>query len=144
MPQLPPFQPSLLCPCGRLGSSKKPLMFGNCCGRFLDHFAQTPAPDAEALMRSRYTAFVLERADYLLATWHASQRPSAIEFDPGVKWLGLEVRQHRLIDDTHAEVEFVARQKNPGTAAVRLHERSRFVKAVAGAGRWYYVDGEQL
>ena len=144
MPQLPPFPPSLPCPCGRLGSSKKPLVFGNCCGRFLDHFAQTPAPDSEALMRSRYTAFVLERADYLLATWHASQRPSAIEFDPGVKWLGLEVRQHRLIDDTHAEVEFVARQKNPGTAAVRLHECSRFVKAADGAGRWCYVDGDPL
>ncbi len=92
-------------------------------------------------MRSRYSAFVLERADYLLATWHASQRPASIEFDPGVKWLGLELRQHRLLDDTHAEVEFVARQKSPGSPALRLHERSRFVRE---AGRWYYVDGDQL
>ncbi len=92
-------------------------------------------------MRSRYTAFVLERADYLLATWHASHRPPGIEFDPGVKWLGLDVRRHRLLDDSHAEVEFVARQKSPGSPAVRLHERSRFVRE---AGRWYYVDGDQL
>ncbi len=63
-------------------------------------------------MRSRYTAFVAERADYLLATWHASHRPASIEFDPGVKWLGLEVRSHRQLDATHAEVEFVARQKS--------------------------------
>ncbi len=92
-------------------------------------------------MRSRYSAFVFERADYLLATWHTSHRPPTIEFDPGVKWLGLDVRQHRLLDDSHAEVEFVARQKSPGSPAVRLHERSRFVR---DAGRWYYVDGDQL
>ena len=120
------------CPC----QSGTPLE--RCCGPLL---AGAPAPTAEALMRSRYTAFVLERADYLLATWHASHRPPAIEFDPGVKWLGLDVRQHRLLDDSHAEVEFVARQKSPGSPAVRLHERSRFVRE---AGRWYYVDGDQL
>ena len=130
-----------VCPCGRLGASRKPLAFAQCCGRYLDDFAASPAPDAESLMRSRYSAFVRERADYLLATWHASQRPPAIDFDPGVKWLGLEVRQHRELDATHAEVEFVARQKSPGSPAVRLHERSRFVKE---AGRWYYLDGDQL
>ncbi len=92
-------------------------------------------------MRSRYTAFVAGRADYLLATWHTSQRPASIEFDPGAKWLGLEVRSHRQIDDTRAEVEFVARQKTPGSPAVRLHERSRFVLEL---GRWYYVDGDHL
>ncbi|MES2956282.1 MAG: YchJ family metal-binding protein [Pseudomonadota bacterium] len=129
------------CPCGRTGTSNKPLALAACCGRFLSERADTPAPDAESLMRSRYSAFVLERADYLLATWHASQRPASIEFDPGVKWLGLELRQHRLLDDTHAEVEFVARQKSPGSPALRLHERSRFVRE---AGRWYYVDGDQL
>jgi SEC-C motif domain protein len=134
-------QPSGLCPCGRLSPSKKPLSLADCCGRFIDHFKDTPAPDAELLMRSRYTAFVLERADYLLATWHASRRPQTIDFDPEVKWLGLEVRQHRVLDATHAEVEFVARQKSPGVAAVRLHERSRFLYE---AGRWCYVDGDAL
>ena len=127
------------CPCGRADARGRPLAYAACCGRYLAH--DTPAPDAEALMRSRYTAFVLERADYLLATWHASRRPSGIEFDPGVKWLGLDVRQHRLLDDSRAEVEFVARQKSPGSPAVRLHERSRFLRE---AGRWYYVDGDQL
>jgi SEC-C motif-containing protein len=130
-----------LCSCGRTGAANKPLTLAACCGRFINDFDSTPAPDAESLMRSRYSAFVLERADYLLATWHASRRPPTIEFDPGVKWLGLEVRQHRLLDDTHAEVEFVARQKSPGSPALRLHERSRFLRE---AGRWYYVDGDQL
>lgn len=127
------------CPCGRADARGRPLAYAACCGRYLAH--DTPAPNAEALMRSRYTAFVLERADYLLATWHASQRPPAIEFDPAVKWLGLDVRQHRPLDDSHAEVEFVARQKSPGSPAVRLHERSRFVCEL---GRWYYVDGDHL
>jgi len=110
-----------------------------CCNRYLA--LGKPAADAEALMRSRYSAFVLERADYLLATWHSSQRPATLEFDSGVKWLGLEVRRHRVLDATHAEVEFVARQKSAGSPSLRLHERSRFVKE---AGRWYYVDGDPL
>jgi SEC-C motif domain protein len=125
-----------------LGASKQPLLLADCCGRFIDHFDETPAPDAESLMRSRYTAFVLQRADYLLATWHLSHRPQSVDFDFGVKWLGLEVRQHRVMDATHAEVEFIARQKCPGAAAVRLHERSRFVHEGGGPGRWYYVDGD--
>ena len=127
------------CPCG-----KRSQAYAACCGRYLDELAGTPAPDAESLMRSRYSAFVLERADYLLATWHTSRRPLTIEFDPDVKWLGLDVRQHCMLDETHAEVEFVARQKSPGTAAVRLHERSRFVKDGDAPGRWYYVDGDLL
>lgn len=126
------------CPCGR-EAGRRALAYVQCCGRYLDHFDITPAPDAESLMRSRYTAFVLERADYLLATWHTSHRPASIEFDPSVKWLGLEVRSHRQVDETHAEVEFVARQKSPGSPAVRLHERSRFIRE---EGRWYYVDGD--
>ena len=123
------------CPCGRL-QQRKPLAYQDCCSRWLD--SDTPAPDAQSLMRSRYSAFVLERCDYLLRTWHASQRPAQLTFDPGVKWLGLEVRHSSVLDDCHAEVEFIARQKPAGGPAVRLHERSRFVLE---AGRWYYVEG---
>ena len=127
------------CPCGRTDVRGRPLAWDACCGRYLA--SDSPAPDAESLMRSRYSAFVLARADYLLATWHSSRRPATIEFDPGVKWLGLEVRHHRVLDATHAEVEFVARQKSPGSPALRLHERSRFLRE---GGRWFYVDGDQL
>jgi SEC-C motif-containing protein len=98
-------------------------------------------PDAESLMRSRYSAFVLERGAYLLASWAASHRPESIAFDPGVKWLGLEVRGHVQTGAATAEVEFVARQKPANGPAVRLHERSRFVRE---AGRWSYVDGDAL
>ena len=115
------------------------MTFGNCCGRWIG--TEIPPIDAEALMRSRYTAFVLEHEAYLLHTWQAAHRPPAIAFEPGVKWLGLEVRAHRLLDETHAEVEFVARQKPAQGPAFRLHERSRFVKEGA---QWRYTDGDML
>ena len=126
------------CPCGRLDARQRPLPFARCCGRFLADFEHTPAPDAESLMRSRYCAFVLEDADYLLATWHPSRRPPELGFEPGIKWLGLDVREHRTVDDSHAEVEFVARSRHGGRAQ-RLHERSRFLRE---EGRWYYLDGD--
>jgi SEC-C motif-containing protein len=118
---------------------KRAVAYADCCARFVDHFNDAPAPDAEYLMRSRYSAFVLERADYLLATWHSSTRPASLDFDAGVKWLGLEVREHKVTGADAAEVEFVARYRLDGRA-VRLHERSRFV---CEEGRWLYVDGEQ-
>ncbi|MGN8078793.1 YchJ family protein [Variovorax sp. 22077] len=127
------------CPCGRTDRRDKPIAFSLCCGRYLDDFDRTPAPDAESLMRSRYSAFVLERGEYLLATWHESKRPASVEFEPGVKWLGLDVRARSVLDADHAEVEFVARQRGPSGTATRLHERSRFVRE---DGRWYYVDGD--
>lgn len=92
-------------------------------------------------MRSRYSAFVREHAAYLLATWHVSRRPATLDFEIGAKWLGLTVKSHRQIDAEHAEVEFVARQRDAGGRATRLHERSRFVRE---QGRWFYLDGDPL
>jgi len=129
------------CPCGRRDAAGRALPYVQCCGSYVEAFERRPAPDAETLMRSRYSAFVREQADYLLATWHASKRPSQVSFDAGVKWLGLEVRDFTVIDPGHAEVEFVARQRDRSGRAVRLHERSRFV---CEDGRWYYVDGDWL
>ena len=138
---------SAACPCGRIAAhpakpakaaKPQPLPFSACCSPYLNE--KLPAPNAEALMRSRYSAFVFQRADYLLATWHASTRPATLDFAPGAKWLGLEVRSHCLFDADHAEVEFVARCREGGRAT-RLHERSRFVRA---SGRWFYVDGDQF
>ena len=127
------------CPCGRTDARARPMTYAACCGRYLDHWDEQPAPDAESLMRSRYSAFVLQRADYLLATWHAPQRPPSVDFDAGARWLGLEVRSARATGDDTAEVEFVARYRVGGGSAVRLHERSRFVRV---DGRWLYVDGD--
>ena len=120
------------CPCG---SNKK---HTDCCSRYLDN--GEAAPTAEALMRSRYTAYTLAREDYLLATWHHSTRPVSLELanESRSKWLGLEVRRHEQSKPGHAVVEFVARYKVGGRAH-RLHEVSRFVHE---AGRWFYVDGD--
>jgi len=128
------------CPCGQTGASKKPLPYAHCCGRFIDAVDTTLAPDAQSLMRSRYSAFVLERADYIRATWDAANYPPDFAIQPGAKWLGLEVRATRSTGSDSAEVEFVARYRVDGRA-VRVHERSRFVRS---GGRWIYLDGDAL
>lgn len=123
----------MTCPCGL------PVPYADCCGRYHAGPLHLQAPDAEALMRSRYSAFVNGLPDYLLATWHASTRPATLEPDPpGLRWLGLDVRRHASQDADHATVEFVARSKLGGRAQ-RLHETSRFVRE---EGRWFYVNGE--
>lgn len=121
------------CDCGA------PQPYAACCGRYHAGPLHLQAPDAQALMRSRYSAFVRDLTDYLLATWHPSTRPSTLAPNPeGLRWLGLEVRGHSVQDADHATVEFVARSKLGGRAQ-RLHETSRFVRE---DGRWFYVDGE--
>lgn len=109
--------------------------YGACCGPL---HAGAPAPGAEALMRSRYSAFVLGLADYLLASWHPSTRPQALDLDDDTRWLGLSIQSSRPTGEQSAEVEFVARSRRGGGRAERLHERSRFVRE---QGRWFYVDG---
>jgi SEC-C motif-containing protein len=123
------------CPCGRTDARGRVLAYRDCCQPWHEG---RPAPDAQALMRSRYSAFVRQDAAYLLATWHTSTRPATVDFEPGLRWLGLEVRDHRVANEGHAEVEFVARSRLAGRGQ-RLHERSRFVHE---QGRWFYLDGD--
>jgi len=120
------------CPC----CSNKD--YTKCCGLYLN--GNTPAPTAEALMRSRYSAYTLLREDYLLATWHASKRPEQLGLaeEASSKWQGLEVKRHEKQGADHAIIEFVARYKINGRT-FRLHEVSRFVRE---NGRWFYVDGD--
>ncbi|MEJ7931034.1 YchJ family metal-binding protein [Ramlibacter sp. AN1015] len=116
------------------------MAFARCCGPCLH--GEVVAADAEALMRSRYSAFVRGDADYLLSTWHPRTRPAQLTLEPAVKWLGLDVRAHYSGPAGRAEVEFVARSRGAGGRAVRLHERSRFEQDASG--RWLYVDGDML
>ena len=119
------------CPCGR------PLPYDACCGRYHQGPLHLQAPDPETLMRSRYTAFVLNVGAYLLNTWHPSTRPAQIEApEAGLRWLGLTVREARLADEACGTVSFVARYKLGGRA-FRMEEVSRFVRE---EGHWYYVD----
>jgi SEC-C motif-containing protein len=110
------------CPCG-LGRD-----YDDCCGRY---HAGTPAPTAEALMRSRYSAFVRKDEGYLLATWHPSTRPAGV--DRWQAWVKLEVLTTAAggLLDQEGLVEFVATHE-----AGSLQELSRFAR---DAGRWTYV-----
>ena len=143
---MPTLSTSAACPCG--GAS-----YASCCGPYIAGDALPPT--AETLMRSRYTAFTLRDEPYLLATWHASTRPTDALFaeEEKVHWLGLEVksalrlRQRKAESDDQTEetnrdsVEFVARYKVNGRAH-RLHEVSRFVREAGDGGmRWFYLDG---
>jgi SEC-C motif-containing protein len=103
----------------------------------------TPATDALALMRSRYSAYVLSLEQYLLDTWHSSTRPASLNLAADqcrMRWIGLDVKLHEQIDDMHARVEFIARYKIGGRAH-RLHEVSRFV---CENERWFYVRAENV
>ncbi|WP_423919816.1 YchJ family protein [Frigoribacterium sp. 2-23] len=119
---------SARCPC----LSGQP--YDECCGPL---HAGDPAPTAERLMRSRYSAFVLRRASYLLSTWHASTRPATLELDDDVRWFRLDiVRTERGGPfDRDGVVEFAAHYRSGGEAGVQ-HEVSRFVRV---DGRWQYV-----
>lgn len=141
---MPSQSKSATCPCG--GAS-----FSTCCAPYLSGDA-IPA-SAEALMRSRYTAYTLRDEPYLLSTWHPSTRPTEPLFaeNEQLQWLGLEVKSALRLRQRKANlpktpdgdtVEFVARYKIGGRAH-RLHEVSRFVREADSGGvkRWYYLDG---
>ncbi|NID17487.1 YchJ family protein [Luteibacter yeojuensis] len=127
--------PSLVQPCPCDGETP----YSACCGQWHGGLA---APTAEALMRSRYSAYKLGLEEYLLETWHPSTRPSSLGLStqsPKPTWLGLSVKRHENPTPDTAIVEFVARLRMGGGSAERMHEVSRFVRE---DGRWYYVDGE--
>lgn len=93
-------------------------------------------------MRSRYSAYALHLEPYLLATWAAETRPAALDLHQDAattKWLGLKVLRQELVGEDEAYVEFVARYRIGGGSAVRMQERSRFLRR---EGRWYYLSGE--
>ena len=110
--------------------------YAECCGRF--HNGRSDAATAEQLMRSRYSAFVLLDAGYLLRTWHPDTAPSVLDLDPAMEWRRLDIvstsRGGPL--DTEGTVEFKAHFRHDGERGVH-HETSRFVRENR---RWYYVD----
>jgi len=131
---MPSITDALPCPC----QSGKP--FDDCCAPLIS--GELPPETAEALMRSRYTAYTLRDEAYLLATCHPSTRPQSLDFasEPAPKWIGLQIRQFVQTGPDTAIVEFVARYRVGGRAQ-RLHETSRFKLS---HGRWMYVDGDIL
>ncbi|MFG2404547.1 YchJ family protein [Streptomyces brevispora] len=116
------------CPCGL------PAEYGACCGRL---HAGAAAPTCEALMRSRYSAFVVRDAAYLLRTWHPDSRPEVLDLDdPGMRWERLEIlgTTEGSAFHTTGTVTFRAHFTDNGRAD-SLHEKSRFVRY---EGAWVY------
>ncbi|MBD7996778.1 YchJ family protein [Arthrobacter sp. Sa2CUA1] len=112
--------------------------YGECCHRF--HQGSVPAPTAEALMRSRYSAFVTGDSSYLLRTWHPSTRPARLDLDPDRIWRRLDILSTSAggpLDSTGI-VTFAAHYREGGVPGVQ-RERSSFLRE---AGRWLYVEGE--
>ncbi|HZB18662.1 MAG TPA: YchJ family protein [Blastococcus sp.] len=123
--------PSRRCPCG------SGLPYADCCGRL--HDGTATAATAEQLMRSRYSAFAVGDAAYLLATWHSTTRPGSLTLDDDVRWTGLDVLGTTGGSPLGAEgtVEFRAHHVVAGRAGAQ-HENSRFVRE---GGQWRYLDG---
>jgi SEC-C motif-containing protein len=116
------------CPCG---SGK---ILPNCCQPYID--GRLAAPTAEALMRSRYSAYAINDEQYLLDSWHESTRPENIDADPLVQWVRLKIID---ADSSQDRVEFVATFRLNGKA-YKLCENSLFVFE---NGKWFYLEGEK-
>ncbi|MBI5041189.1 MAG: YchJ family protein [Gammaproteobacteria bacterium] len=112
-------------------------VFAECCGPVLS--GQRLPETAEALMRSRFTAFVRGDAGYLLSNWHPRTRPAELDLADQPTWERLEIvyREAGLATDSAGQVEFIAHYRTAAGAG-RLHERSKFVRE---QGRWFYVEG---
>ncbi|WP_173919740.1 YchJ family protein [Pseudidiomarina piscicola] len=122
------------CPCG--GG-----LYRKCCGRFHPQSAGEPMlpSSPELLMRSRYSAFVLELRDYLLATWHASTRPQQLDFSDNPQWVQLQIissGQHGNQGTVHFRAFFQVDHD------ILVHdEHSEFR---AEQGRWFYLRAKNL
>ncbi len=125
------------CPCGSNQA------YQDCCQAYVD--GRLPAPTAEALMRSRYSAYTLANVAYIQRSMSGN---AALGFNPieakqwasQVEWLGLQVFDHQSIDANHATVTFAARFK--GVDGIHfIHEKSQFERH---DDQWFYTDGETL
>ncbi|MFJ6200100.1 YchJ family protein [Micromonospora sp. NPDC092111] len=122
--------PGRACPCGA------GLPYDDCCGPV--HRGDGTAATAAALMRSRFSAFAVGDADYLLRSWHSTTRPARLRLDPAQRWTRLEIvdTAHGGLLDGTGTVTFRAHYREAGRPGT-LDERSRFVRE---DGHWVYLD----
>jgi SEC-C motif domain protein len=131
------------CPCRAQDAEPAPL--SACCGPHVE--GAKPAPTAEALMRSRYTAYVLGRIDYLENTLAPERRASfhraaATDWSKKSQWLGLDIEATEAGQpgDATGHVEFTAHYISEG---LRLTHREKSLFRFDEADqRWYFVEGE--
>ncbi|MFT5836523.1 MAG: SEC-C motif-containing protein [Candidatus Azotimanducaceae bacterium] len=123
-------------------SCESGLTYVECCNRY--HAGNASAPTAEALMRSRYAAYVQGEIAYLVATTHPSKQHPGLEADyrftsETIQWIGLEVIQtfQGEAGGETGKVEFKASYLQGGQRSIH-HEVSRFKRH---ARKWHYLDG---
>ena len=122
---------TLSCYCGSA------ISFEKCCQPILS--GKLKATNAQALMRSRYSAYVTVNADYLIATTHPSTR-AMYSIDEIRYWATSNQWQLlEIISVTLTTVEFKAFYFNSSKQLQIHHEHSRFVEE---NGEWMYVDGD--
>jgi SEC-C motif-containing protein len=126
------------CPCGNERE------YEQCCGPII---AGGPAPTAEALMRSRYTAYVRGEIDYIMSSQDPNtggdvDRDAIEKWSRESEWLGLKIvaKERGEKDDTEGVVEFIARHRISGNELAH-HERAQFRRE---GGNWLFVDGEPV
>ena len=123
------------CPCDSA------LSYATCCGRY--HKGNIKAPTAEALMRSRYSAYAMGNAQYLYKTWHEKTRPSltSLRESGPQKLIALKIvsTQAGGEKDLKGIVEFIASSEsnNPEEPIYQHHEKSLFIKVKE---QWLYID----
>jgi SEC-C motif domain protein len=117
--------------------------FEQCCKYIID--GTQPAPTAQALMQSRYSAYVIVASQYLIDSTHISERAnySKNEIEEWAKeshWQKLEIIncEKGLSDDSVGEVEFKAYYQDSKNILQIHHEKSIFKKE---NGNWFYVSG---
>jgi SEC-C motif-containing protein len=125
------------CPCG------SGLPYSACCEPYIS--GAKDAPTAEALMRSRYSAYAEHAIDYIVGTCDREDR-EAVDvkqtraWSERSTWLGLKILS---VDkggplDTEGTVEFEASYEQDGLKDIH-HEKARFKKI---SGKWFYEDGD--
>lgn len=111
--------------------------FQDCCAPFIK--GEKRATSAEALMRSRYSAYAAHQADYLIETTHVSQRDLHSKSDILLWATSNQWQKLEILNVTATTVEFKAYYLDSNKKQHIHHEFSTFVQE---NGIWYYVDGE--
>lgn len=121
-----------VCPCG---TNK---VYSACCEPVVTQrkLAKTP----EQLMRSRFSAYFCNHAEWIARSWLNNMEPESVAFDDDLKWLDLNIIDAPKADSDEGYVEFEARYLKKGKVKA-IHEKSRFIKQ---NNQWLYVDGEYL
>ena len=130
-----------ICPCRQTSDDKR--AYKDCCAPYIEQ--DQPAPTAEALMRSRYSAFAVENIDYLERTLapearHDFDRKAIAHWARQSQWVGLDIlsTEDGKAGDKSGYVEFIAHFVSEGERM--LHRERSLFRFDDADSRWYFVE----